>query len=242
MSLSIILGLSILASFVLLASAEFLWPARREPSREPHRMVINFGLGAVNVGLAALPLASAYGGAVLAQERGWGLFHHWHAPAALVGPIIFLGLSFIGWAVHALYHRVDWLWAWHRVHHHDQAVDISTTVRTHPLSSIGLSLATSPFTLLLGPSPEIVEIAATIIFIGGLWHHSNVRISDGWVRRLEWIIVTPRMHLVHHARDRALHDSNYGDILSIWDRVFGTYKVAAPSFTIGVEPTRQSAD
>lgn len=236
MNLTDILGLAILSSFVLLASAEYVWPARRFASPEPHRMAINFGLGVVNLALAALPLASAYGGAVFARDHDLGLFNHIGAPGVLIAIITFLVLSLVGYAVHALYHRVDWLWAWHRVHHHDMAVDISTTVRTHPLSSIGMSLCTAPLIMLIGPSPELVELCATIIFIGGLWHHSNIRISDTVAERLEWVIVTPRMHLVHHARDRTLHDSNYGDILSIWDRLFGTYKVRPPDFVIGVEP------
>lgn len=229
-----VLAITILVMFLLLAIAEFLWPARRVASGERHRIAINFGLGALNMALAAIPLMTAYTSAVLAQDRDWGLLNSHPLPATLTAALVFLILSFIGYVVHVAHHKVDRLWRWHIVHHNDLAVDLSTSLRTHPFSAIVISLVIAPAMLLLGPPPAIVDICSTVIFIGGLWHHSNIHINDAWSARLEWFIVTPRMHLVHHARERTLHDSNYGDIISLWDRVFGTYRLPPPDpVTIG---------
>lgn len=232
-----IFGLAtLLGSFILIAVLELLRPARRGLTGREGRMTVNFGLGLLNMALsAALPISSL-AMATLAQAQGWGLFHYWDAPWVLAVPALLLVKSLMGYGIHWSFHNIAWLWPLHAVHHRDDAVDLSTSFRSHPLNHLIVLMPNALLMLALGPDVWVVLVTEAILMFAVLFQHANFHIPDRLSDQLERWLVTPRMHLVHHARERHLHDSNYGETFAIWDRLFGTYRVPPQEdMQIGVE-------
>lgn len=232
-----------LACFMTVAVLEAVWPARRGAPGAPNRMAVNFGLGLANSALILLVPLSSLAAAGLAQDRGWGLFALVSPPWWAALAVLVVARSLTSYATHWLFHNVAWLWPLHAVHHRDDAIDLSTTFRSHPGNYLLSSAVNFALVLALGPAVLVAVIADLVLTAAGLFHHANLRLPDQSSARLERWLVTPRMHLVHHARARELHDSNYGDLLSVWDHLFGTYRAAPPEgFAIGVPPARVAAE
>lgn len=230
--------IAIAGGFVLLALLEQVIPGR---PAERRRWLINLGLGLVNTLLVRLlalgaPVAAAY----WASERGLGLFHWvgltgW---AAMAFGIILLDLS-LYWQ-HRAMHRFAWGWAIHKLHHADEAMDISTGVRFHPGEALVSMLYKTAVTIALG-LPVVVVLAFQIwITLGSFFEHANIRLParvDAIVRRI-W--VTPAMHLVHHSAHGEDHNHNYGFAIAVWDYWFGSYRAEATGPKIGL-PLRARA-
>ena len=211
-----------------LGAVEALAPRRVGPAERTRRWPTNFGMTALNViVLGALPV-SGLAVAVIAQRQGWGLLHRYSLPLAGILTVALLARSFVSYAVHVAMHAVPVLWRVHRVHHTDLFLDVSTTVRFHPLefliqlgptALVIIGLGLPPWTIMLY---ELVD-TATNPFI-----HANARVParlDAWLRHL---LVTPDMHRVHHSALWPETDSNYGVVVPWWDRLFGTYRAAVP--------------
>ncbi|MBV1904127.1 MAG: sterol desaturase family protein [Marinosulfonomonas sp.] len=200
------------------------WAERSpEPARRAGRWPANVGLTILNIViLGALPVS----GVVFAdgvREAGMGLFNWVQANpvAALIGG--FLVRSFTSWATHLAMHKIPFLWRFHRVHHSDTFLDISTTVRFHPIEfliNLPITLATIA---IFGISP--VTLMLYELFDAGMnvFTHANIRMPAWLDRTLRTMIVTPDMHRVHHSSYHPETDSNYGATLSIWDHVFRTH-------------------
>jgi sterol desaturase/sphingolipid hydroxylase (fatty acid hydroxylase superfamily) len=138
---------------------------------------------------------------------------------ALAGVAI---LDFFAWAAHVLLHKTTCGWRTHRVHHSDMAVDVTTAFRQHPGETIWrLAWRLVPIWVLGIPLP-IVAVHETISAGNALLEHANVALPDGLDRLVRSVFVTPNMHKWHHSRDARETDTNYGNILSVWDRLFGT--------------------
>jgi sterol desaturase/sphingolipid hydroxylase (fatty acid hydroxylase superfamily) len=210
-----------------LGTMEALAPRRAGSAERTRRWPSSFGLTALNVVvLGALPV-SGLAVAVIAQQRGWGLLHRYTLPFAATLAVGLLARSFTSYVVHVAMHKVPALWRVHRVHHTDVFLDVSTTVRFHPLellvqlgptALVILGLGLPPWTIMLY---ELVD-TATNVFI-----HANARVParlGAWLRHL---LVTPDMHRVHHSAIWPETDSNYGVVVPWWDRLFGTYRAAA---------------
>jgi len=138
-------------------------------------------------------------------------------------------LLFDGWMYlwHRANHEVGFLWRFHRLHHSDRAMDVTTTVRFHP-GEIALStLARLAVMPLLGLTIGQLFLYETVMFPVILLHHSNLRITERTDRLARWLIVTPAIHRLHHSQVRAETDSNYGSVLSLWDRLAGTFHLRA---------------
>jgi sterol desaturase/sphingolipid hydroxylase (fatty acid hydroxylase superfamily) len=171
-----------------------------------------------------LPIAGM-GAALLAQEEGWGLFNvlsfvpRW---TAVLASILVLDLAIYG--QHVVFHKVPFLWRLHRVHHTDIDLDATSGVRFHPLE-IALSLALKLAVIAALGAPVVAVVAFEVLLnAAALFNHANVRLSLGLDRVLRRVIVTPDMHRVHHSVHRDETDSNFGFNLSLWDRLFGTYR------------------
>lgn len=130
-------------------------------------------------------------------------------------------------------------WRFHRVHHSDRDIDVSTAIRFHPIEIAASMLLKIGLVYLLGP-PAIAIVVFEVILNGtAMFNHANMRLPLGLDRVLRLVLVTPDMHRVHHSDIRREHDSNYGFALSLWDRLFRTY-IAQPSkghegMTIGLQ-------
>lgn len=218
-----------LALFVILALLERVFAARRGPDSDA-RLVTNFGLGLGNGALAALVPLGALSAAALAEAQGIGLFRLLAPPgwAALLALVVARSLA--GYLLHRASHAVPWLWRIHRIHHSDRQVDLSTGLRNHPGELLLTLLVAASVTFALGPPVPVAVAAELILFVPALWTHADLQLPERLDRLLRLVFVTPAMHLVHHSAERGQCDSNYGDMLSLWDRLFGSYR--APGETV----------
>jgi sterol desaturase/sphingolipid hydroxylase (fatty acid hydroxylase superfamily) len=172
---------------------------------------------------------------------------HWLSlPAAtgLVPGLLLFDAWMYGW--HWLNHRVRFLWRFHRTHHSDPWMDVTTAHRFHLGEILFSACLRVPVLALLGLSLGQLAVYETLQCLVVQWHHANIGLPaqlDRWLR--VWV-VTPAMHKVHHSRRPAETNSNYSSLLSIWDRLFRTFRLGSEprSIRFGLEdfdePGRQS--
>jgi|SRR6185436_10224585 len=132
-------------------------------------------------------------------------------------------LDFFAWVAHVLLHKLPLAWRFHRVHHSDETVDVTTAFRQHPGESVWRVVWQLPAIVLFGIPLWIVVVYLTISAANAQLEHANVRFREPLDRLLRLLFVTPNMHKVHHSRLQSETDSNYSNIFSLWDRAFGTY-------------------
>ncbi|MFZ3035598.1 MAG: sterol desaturase family protein [Parvibaculum sp.] len=216
--------------FVGMALLERLAPAR-QLSRRGRRWLTNLGLSAtarVVVYLFVqfvLPVAGV-GIAFWAQDRNIGLFNSISITPALAFVISFFALDGLIYGQHVVFHRFEILWRMHKVHHADPDLDVTTAVRFHPLEIL-ISLFIKAAAILALGVPPLAVIAFEVLLNGtAMFNHANLKLGATANRILSLFIVTPDMHRVHHATDYDAQNLNFGFNLSLWDRVFGTYRHA----------------
>jgi sterol desaturase/sphingolipid hydroxylase (fatty acid hydroxylase superfamily) len=168
----------------------------------------------------------------------------WKRPdAPLLFVIDFLLLDFIAWRLHRAYHEVDALWRLHQPHHLDRFLDVTTALRFHALeilfSALVRAAAIAAFAI---PIAHVVAFEA-ILFAAAAFYHSNTALPPRLERALSRVIVTPSLHWVHHHRRRADTDSNYGAVLTLWDRLFGfrNNSPRSPDMALGVEGVEEKS-
>lgn len=219
-----------LALFGLLAAAESLLPRRVRSRPRARRWATNWGiviLDGLTLRLVALavPLL-AVGAALDAEARGWGLFNRLAWPGWAEAILVILALDLLIWAQHLATHKIPLLWRLHRVHHADLDVDVTTAIRFHPVEialSMGLKIGA---VYALGASALAVVLFEILLNGMAMFNHANLALSPRLDAALRRFVVTPDMHRVHHSVHRDEHDTNYGFSLSLWDRIFGTYRAA----------------
>lgn len=210
--------------FAIFALLEGVAPRDPSPAMRVRRWPANVVLTAMNiVVLSTLPVGIV-AAADWAQGARFGLLHMIEVSPWAAFAIGFLGRAFLSWGTHYLNHKVPFLWAIHRVHHADTRLDVSTTVRFHPLEFVFTTPLTLAGVVLLGAPPVAILIYELMDASVTVFSHANVRLP-WWVDRpLRLFIVTPDVHRVHHSSHQPETDSNYGAVLTIWDRVLGTYR------------------
>jgi sterol desaturase/sphingolipid hydroxylase (fatty acid hydroxylase superfamily) len=237
----ILLPLALIAG---LAAAERLVPARQAAGGVTARQGVNLVLGAVGWGLARLLVpAGLVAVAVWADRAGFGLLNWVGAGDGwLLVLVAWLVLDCAIWFQHLMFHKLPWLWRLHRVHHTDTVMDFTTGVRFHP-GEIAVSLAWKGAVIaMLGAPPAAVLLFESMLAAMALITHANIRLPGPVEQRLRWVLVTPALHLVHHHPDPRWTDSTYGNLLSVWDRLAGTLRSAAPDERIGLDERRGSHD
>lgn len=132
-----------------------------------------------------------------------------------------VSLELVNYWWHRLSHALPLLWSMHKVHHSDPEVDVTTTLRHHPLESALSTFVTLPVVLLLGPEPEVMFAAGAIAVLLDAISHGNVKLGV-LDRPISLLVVTPGFHCVHHSADPAYSDSNFSNNLPIFDYIFGT--------------------
>lgn len=215
--------------FLVFALLETMAPRDGALAERLWRWPANWALTALNVVvISAMPV----GGIALADyatANRIGVLNMVALDPMAAFAIGFLGRAFLSWAMHILNHKVPFLWAIHRVHHVDTKLDVSTTVRIHPLEFVFSTPVTLAGIVAIGVPPlalliyELMDASVTV------FSHANVRLPSWIDRPLRLFIVTPDVHRVHHSSYRPETDSNYGAVLTIWDRVLGTYRRKATS-------------
>lgn len=213
--------------FLLLAAIEVAAPWRAGRLAKGRRWARNLALAAVDALVARLLLpGGVVGVAWLAAERGWGLFAALAAPPLVAGAVSFLALDLVVYLQHRLFHAVPALWRFHRVHHADGEVDVSTGNRFHPVE-IALSLALQSATAMaLGAPPGAVLLFQIVLNASSLFTHANFALPAAVERPLRWLLVTPTLHRIHHSAAPGEADHNFGFDLVAWDRLFGTLRAA----------------
>ena len=147
-------------------------------------------------------------------------------------------LDLIGaWFVHWLEHKISWLWRFHIIHHSDIHVDVTSGLRHHPGENILRLLFTSLAVFIVGPSFGLVMIYQTISAFFAHLTHANIKMPLGLDYALSFIFVTPHFHKVHHHYVQPYTDTNYGNIFSFWDHIFGTavYEKDINSLVYGID-------
>jgi len=164
--------------------------------------------------------------------KPFGLVHLISLPAWLdfIVSFLLMDLAFYYW--HLANHRVPFLWRFHNVHHTDPALDVSTAFRFH-FGEVALS---SVFNLiqisLIGISPWAFAVYQLAFQSEVLFHHSNLRLPIGFERLLSKVLVTPRMHGIHHSQVRRENNSNFGTVFPWWDRLHRTLGLNIPQAAI----------
>lgn len=160
----------------------------------------------------------------LAEAHRWGLFHWLNVPSelAFVASLPLLDLAI--YTQHVLFHKIDWLWRLHRVHHTDLDLDVTTALRFHPLEIVLSMVIKLIVVVALGAPPTAVIFFEIILNATAMFNHGNVRLSASLDRKLRRLLVTPDMHRVHHSVRPEETDSNFGFNLSWWDQLFETYR------------------
>ena len=134
-----------------------------------------------------------------------------------------LALDLFAYFAHVLLHK-SWLgWQFHRVHHSENAVDVTTAFRQHPGESVWRILMQLAAIVVLGIPLWVVVVYLSLSGLNAQLEHANIRLNFRVDRLLRLLVVTPNMHKVHHSRDQSETDSNYSNIFSVWDRIFCTY-------------------
>lgn len=146
-------------------------------------------------------------------------------------------LDLIGaYTAHLVEHKVKPLWMVHLVHHSDHHVDTTTANRHHPLESLIRYTFTLIGVFVVGAPIGIIMLYQSLSVVLSQFNHANIKLPKGVDKALSWVIVSPDMHKVHHHFVLPYTDSNYGNIFSIWDRLFGTYMYLDPEkITYGVD-------
>ncbi len=218
----------IVSILVVLWAAESIVPMFAGRRRRFSHGAANVVLGIINAIVGSL----LFGAALLvatqwSRENAIGLLHHlpqaWPVWARFLIGLVLIDLWMYFW--HRLNHSVPILWRFHAVHHADRELDATSAVRFHT-GEIVLSGAARLFVLpVLGISLPMLLVYELILLPVILFHHSNVRIAPAADRLLRPILVTPWMHWVHHSMLRDETNSNYGSVLSVWDRLFGSFRL-----------------
>jgi sterol desaturase/sphingolipid hydroxylase (fatty acid hydroxylase superfamily) len=206
-----------------------LAPRRQPVVAKSSRWISNLALVSLNTILVAviarilLPLG-AVGMAVLAEERGWGIFQNIALPNWLTIPIAVIVLDFAIYLQHVLFHSVPLLWRLHMVHHADLDMDVTTGIRFHTVEILVSWVIKLAAVVMLGAPPLSVLLFEILLNATSMFSHGNIRLKGGLDRWLRLVVVTPDMHRVHHSATVTETNSNFGFNLPWWDYFFGTYR------------------
>jgi sterol desaturase/sphingolipid hydroxylase (fatty acid hydroxylase superfamily) len=220
----------------------FPFPIGRERIRHGFR---NVALGILNAVVTSLVFVGLWWSAsAWAEHHEFGLLHWLPLPtwAAWLLAILLLDAWTYYW--HRINHRIPFLWRFHRVHHSDPHMDVTTANRFHTGEIVMSSILRVPLIVLIGASIEQLALYELLMFAVVQFHHANISVSAKWDRVLRLFIVTPYMHKVHHSRWQPETDSNYSSLLSIWDRIFRSFRINAKpeSIRLGLDEFDRTAD
>ncbi len=137
--------------------------------------------------------------------------------------IALLGYDLILYWQHRLFHSIKFFWRFHRIHHSDLELDVSTSVRQHPVSSVFSHLMTGTLFVFSGISYEAFMLCILCTQLYSFFTHANIKLNTHIESVISLIFITPKTHTVHHLANLPYTDSNYGEIFSVWDRLFNSY-------------------
>ena len=239
MTLEMFGWIALFGGLLLTLVAETLWPryAWSQASRARHfvRNLVLWLVVAVTLSVLVQHVLSPMLG--VANAMNLGLLRTANAPVWLAATLGFLLADFSDYVFHRASHRFRTLWLLHAVHHSDPRLDASTSLRQHPLSYVPTLVIRLMLIMALGAPAWSLVLRDVLAVINSHLHHAAIAWSPrliAWAERyLSWLIVPPTAHWLHHDPREEFTNSNYGQLLSCWDHIFGTY---APSTAV----TRES--
>ncbi|QTD57014.1 sterol desaturase family protein [Parasphingorhabdus cellanae] len=214
--------------FLVMALLELAIPRKQRVLAKGGRWFTNISLVIVDtLALRLIIPILAVAMANYAAGRGWGLLALVDLPLWIEVIIAFLLLDMLIYAQHIAFHRIPILWRFHKVHHADRDLDVTSGARFHPGEAVFSMAYKLLFIVLIGPAAFAVFLFEVLLNAASMFNHANIRLPLGFDRLLRLFIVTPDMHRVHHSIIEREANSNYSFFLTIWDRMFGTY-IAQP--------------
>ena len=227
--------LAAVALFALLFALERFFPLRQGTRSLIGRLLVNVAISALTF-LAAVTLVQPAAQWALhwSTDRPFGLVHLLTFPIwlELVVSFLLMDLAFYYW--HLANHRAPFLWRFHNVHHTDPELDVSTAFRFH-FGEIALSSVFGVIQIsLIGISPWAFAVYQMVFQLEVLFHHSNLRLPIRFERFLSKLLVTPRMHGIHHSQVQRENNSNFGTVFPWWDRLHRTLGLNIPQSEIHI--------
>ena len=189
----------------------------------------NLMLWAINTAVVLLTISTVTVSVIQwAEGRHLGVLRWLKIPGTVAVPFGIVLLDLWMWLWHLLNHRIPILWRFHRVHHSDVDMDVTTSFRFHVGEIVCSAFCRLPVLIILGVGLPTLLLHETLLVLMTQFHHSRLKLGR-WDSLLQCLIVTPDMHRIHHSPIRDLTNSNYSSILSLWDRVFATFRVRRES-------------
>lgn len=230
MTLELLGLIALFGGFAVTALAETVWPRYTwSPRERALHLLRNFALW-----LLFVVVVSAFNSWILAplvanaRMFRLGLLNLWQCPYWLAFLIGFLTADFSDYVLHRASHQWRPLWLLHAVHHSDPRLDVSTSLRQHPLFYVASLTLRVLLTFAIGAPIESLIVRDLCGVVTSHLHHAAIGWTSlavtRWQRWVGWLIVTPAAHWMHHDPEPALTNSNYGQILSLWDHLFGTFR------------------
>ncbi len=231
--------------FCCLFSLEKMVPLRRRKRTLFGRLLLNLAMSAMAFIVAGvLVRPAALHALAWSAQKPFGLVHLARIPPAveLILAFLLMDLTFYWW--HLANHRIPFLWRFHNVHHADPDLDVSTGFRFH-FGEVAMSAAFRVVQVIfIGISGPVFAIYELVFQANTLFHHSNVRLPILLERWLNKVLVTPRMHGIHHSQVQRETNSNYGVVFPWWDRLHRTLGLNIPQarIVIGIPAYSQPED
>lgn len=212
-------------TLILLGAGEYLAPEMPGEASRRRRWFVNVGLGIINGLIASSLPVLTVASAQWAATHQFGLLNWLSTPLLVALPVTILGRTLAQYAFHLLSHKIPLLWRLHRVHHCDEHLDATSTLRNHPLELIASAIFISAIVAISGLSPAVLIVYESIEALLNLLAHANVRLPPAAERVARALFfITPSLHRIHHSARQEETDSNYGAVFSFWDQLFGTYR------------------
>jgi sterol desaturase/sphingolipid hydroxylase (fatty acid hydroxylase superfamily) len=157
------------------------------------------------------------------QSKGLGVLHVFALPPLMAAAIVVVALDFSSYVAHVAMHGSPGLWRFHGVHHSDPAVDVTTTIRQHPGEGVIRYVFMAAAATALGAGPGAFAVYRMWSALHGLLEHANIRVPRRLDTLFSLVLATPNMHKVHHSRTARETNTNYGNVFSLFDRLFSTF-------------------
>lgn len=216
-----------LSILIILIMAEILFPKKKRIHNRKDRWITNglitlINTASVNIVHIAIPLIAIVA-AIDVSNGKMGLFNIINFPIWIEIILTVIILDLIIWGQHFLSHKIPFMWRFHRMHHTDRDLDVTTAVRFHPFEIIFSMFIKITSIYILGASAIAVIIFEIMLNGMAMFNHANLRIPFRIENILRKFIVTPDLHRIHHSIYIDEHNKNFGFSLSIWDKIFKCY-------------------
>lgn len=214
---------------ITLYSIENIYPYLKNPPDKKKHDRRNLGICIINFAVNALLSFGVLAVLNWTTENQSGVLNMTALPQWVEIIIGILAIDFGSYGVHNLSHSVPLLWRFHRVHHSDLYVNVTTSLRFHPVETIlTQGIYQAAVISVMGISPLSFAIYGTIAIPLLILQHSNVKLPEWIEKHGRLIFSTPGWHKIHHSIYKPLTDSHFGDVFTFWDRIFRTWKPTRP--------------